>query len=189
MDDQVLSLSEAARICGVPRGRLRRHLDGGDFPHAHRTNTTGPWLIPLSDLRALGLTPDPPQPGAAGDTAPATAAPVADEGEPPHGDPVDAGPMVDWLRAEVERWRRRAEVAEAQAHERLARIVDLQRALAAFEAATPGAQPPRPRPPQPNGAPADRILPVPATDPVPLPETLTPRPSPLTRLTRTLRRR
>ncbi|HEX2046918.1 MAG TPA: hypothetical protein VHF27_04080 [Acidimicrobiales bacterium] len=47
------------------------------------------------------------------------------------GDPDD----LDRLRAELEEWRRRAEVAEAVAAERLARAETAERALKAAEAA------------------------------------------------------
>jgi len=156
--EHLLSLSEAARRSGLSRGRLRRLLDGGDLPGARRAPGGGPWQIPASDLTTVDLTdgaaPDPAGPG-----------------EPDlAGDPADAGPMVDWLRAEVERWRRRAEVAEAQARERQTHIVDLQRALAALEAAVDAPAAAR-RPAAPAPVAPDRILAVPA----PLPAGLRPR--------------
>ncbi len=44
-------------------------------------------------------------------------------------------PELEQLRAEVAEWRRRAEVAEALAAERLARVETAERALATAEAA------------------------------------------------------
>jgi hypothetical protein len=49
---------------------------------------------------------------------------------------------VDRLRAERDEWRRRAEVAEAVATERLARAEAAERALATAEAAVARARPP-----------------------------------------------
>jgi len=152
--EHLLSLSEAARRSGLSRGRLRRLLDGGDLPGARRAPGGGPWQIPASELTTVDLTdgaaPDPGDPG------------EPDPGEPDlAGDPADAGPVVDWLRAEVERWRRRAEVAEAQARERQTHIVDLQRALAALEAAVDAPAAAR-RPADPAPVAPERILAVPA---------------------------
>lgn len=202
--DDLLSLSEAARRSGVPRSRLRRHLDGGDLPGAHRatgpdgTPGAGPWLIPAAALTTIDLEaaeqpgdqpPDPPGP----EPADLPGAPPGDE-PAVEGDPADAGPMVDWLRAEVERWRRRAEVAEAQARERQTHIVDLQRALAALESAVDRPPGPAPPPGTPDRAPAqtvrpDRIVavpPAPHGTPPPLPDSLPPR---ATWLQQALRRR
>lgn len=54
---------------------------------------------------------------------------------------------IDRLRAERDEWRRRAEVAEAVAGERLARAEIAERALRATEAAlTPTSTPPARRP-------------------------------------------
>ena len=52
--------------------------------------------------------------------------------------------QVDQLRAELEEWRRRAEVAEAVAAERLARAETAERALRAAEAALAGRGSPPP---------------------------------------------
>ncbi len=56
-----LSLSEAADACGVSRVTVRRRLDAGAFPHAHRSASEGKgrkdtWRIPLSDLAAAGFS-------------------------------------------------------------------------------------------------------------------------------------
>lgn len=55
-------------------------------------------------------------------------------------DPED----VDQLRSQLEEWRRRAEVAEAVAAERLARAETAERALRAAEAALAGGTTPAP---------------------------------------------
>ncbi len=166
--DDLLSLSEAARRSGLSRGRLRRLLDGGDLPGARRAPGGGPWQIPASDLTTVDLAAvdvtgvDVTTVDLTDGTAPGPGG--TDEPDLP-GDPADAGPVVDWLRAEVERWRRRAEVAEAQARERQTHIVDLQRALAAREAAAAAPAAAR-RPADPAPVAPDRILAVPAPLPV-----------------------
>jgi hypothetical protein len=55
-----------------------------------------------------------------------------------HGDDMATADEVDRLRAERDEWRRRAEVAEAVAAERLARAETAEHALRAAEAARAG---------------------------------------------------
>lgn len=54
------TLVEAAAVTGLSRVTIRRYLDAGKFPNARRDTSTArrpaPWLVPRSDLRALGLT-------------------------------------------------------------------------------------------------------------------------------------
>ncbi len=62
---EVLTLSEAARVCGVARSTMRRFVQQQRFPHAHRGNgngngngngtPAGRWHIPRRDLVAAGL--------------------------------------------------------------------------------------------------------------------------------------
>jgi len=70
---------------------------------------------------------------------------------------------VDSLRAERDEWRRRAELAEAVATERLARAETAERAAAAAEAALASQHPPVPGTPRPE-APS---VPAPQTEPRP----------------------
>lgn len=62
------TIKEAAEACQVSVKTIRRRLDGDKFPNAHRLDDGpgSPWLIPLDDLIAAGLTPGKP-------TAPAPA--------------------------------------------------------------------------------------------------------------------
>ncbi len=78
---------------------------------------------------------------------------------------------IDRLRAELEEWRRRAEVAEAVAAERLARAESAERALRAAEAALmaptgtdvrPAGKVPEPPPPGDWPPPPPGDLPPPA---------------------------
>jgi hypothetical protein len=50
----VVSVTEAARRCGVDRRTIKRRLDAGCFPNAYRTDDKGIWVIPKSDLEAAG---------------------------------------------------------------------------------------------------------------------------------------
>ena len=116
------SVTEAARASGVDRRTIKRRLDAGEFPNAHRRPTgrgpgTGPWLVPLDDLLAVGLRPDV---GRA-------------RGHPIRGGPQLPGPELR-LRAALADAERRAEVAEALAAERERVIQAQQVALRAFAA-------------------------------------------------------
>ena len=116
------SVTEAARASGVDRRTIKRRLDAGEFPNAHRRPTgrgpgTGPWLVPLDDLLAVGLRPDV---GRA-------------RGHPIRGGPQPPGPELR-LRAALADAERRAEVAEALAAERERVIQAQQVALRAFAA-------------------------------------------------------
>jgi hypothetical protein len=54
------TMSEAARVSGLSRVTIRRHLDRSAFPHAQRRGE-GPkaeWLIPESDLTRAGIRVD-----------------------------------------------------------------------------------------------------------------------------------
>ena len=64
-----LTVTEAARAAGVDRRMISRKIDDDQFPNAHRSDGkrgpgTGPWLIPVEDLLAAGLTLRPPADGA-----------------------------------------------------------------------------------------------------------------------------
>lgn len=52
---ELLTLTQAARQCGVSRSALRRALDGGRFPGAAQSDDDrGTWLVPVQDLVAAG---------------------------------------------------------------------------------------------------------------------------------------
>lgn len=110
-----LTLTAAATACRVSRDVMRRRLDAGRFPNAHRDpdRPGRPWLVPVADLVAAGLTPEAP-------TAPPTAA---------------AHPLEDTrrqelaaLRADLERTRHRADLERTRAD-------TLERALTLAETA------------------------------------------------------
>jgi hypothetical protein len=61
-DTELLTLTQAARRCGVSRSSLRRALDGGSLPGAVQSeDDRGTWLVPVQDLVAAGLLADPEQ--------------------------------------------------------------------------------------------------------------------------------
>jgi hypothetical protein len=106
-----LTVTQASKAARVDPRTIRRRLTGGDFPNAHRVNgrggpDTGPWLIPVTDLLAAGLSlHTPEQPQASGATG------VATDGS---------------LQVALADAVRRAEVAEAVAAER-ERVIEAQR--------------------------------------------------------------
>ena len=98
-----LSISEAARACGVNRRTIRHHRQAGDFPGAFK-DQDGMWRIPVEDVEWVGLH--------------------ADLGRASE-DPIAAG-KVDLLRTEVAVLRERLRAAELIALEREKRIDDLR---------------------------------------------------------------
>lgn len=53
---ELLTLTQAARRCGVSRSAVRRALDGGSLPGAVQSeDDRGTWLVPVQDLVAAGL--------------------------------------------------------------------------------------------------------------------------------------
>jgi hypothetical protein len=59
-EDELLTLTQAARRCDVSRSRLRRALDDGSLPNAVQSDDDrGTWLVPVSDLVDAGLLADP----------------------------------------------------------------------------------------------------------------------------------
>jgi hypothetical protein len=103
-----LSLTQAARMCGIPRPRMRRYLMNGRFPGAFRDETDA-WRITLPELLAAGLDPSPDR----------LALP-----------PVDANAAgLAPLRAENELLRELLGGALAIARERSQRIEELQFSL------------------------------------------------------------
>ena len=110
------SFREAAEACGVARITIRRHFEKGAFPHAWRADGargpgTGPWRIPLEDLRTAGFS-----------TEARATAPVRRTGPRRTRASADSTSLLL-----VE--QRRREIAEAIAAERADHIADLRLAL------------------------------------------------------------
>jgi len=127
-----LSISEAAKICGVKRRTIRRRHQAGDFEHAFR-DPDGTWRIPVYDLVAAGLRP-----------------PVVPDPDEPRI-VFSAASQVDRLRTEVAILRERVRALEIIAKEREERVTDLRTILrmlpapkVADEAAPPRAEEPLP---------------------------------------------
>jgi hypothetical protein len=106
LDTGALTVSAAARIAGVDRRVIRRHLEAGRFPGATREpglsgTANGPWRIPIPDLQGAGLLPSDqrsnPQMEGGG------------EAEPPSNMDLE----LIRLRSELAAALRRAEAAEA----------------------------------------------------------------------------
>jgi transposase-like protein len=130
-----LTISEAARACGVNRRTIRRHRDAGDFPGAFR-DQQNVWRIPTADLEAAGY--------------------------PPYllsrlDEPSEAT-RLDQLRMEVSLLKERLKATQAIAREREARIEDLRLVLRLL----PGMAAAQAAPPARLPAGAKGALPVPA---------------------------
>ena len=52
--DPALTLSAAAKRCGVSRSTIRRHHEAGAFKGAFQARS-GAWMVPLVDLQDAGL--------------------------------------------------------------------------------------------------------------------------------------
>jgi Helix-turn-helix domain len=111
-----LTISEAARACGVNRRTIRRHREAGDFPGMFK-DEQGAWRILISDLEAAGYPP--------------LLIGRLDE-------PTEAT-QLDRLRGEVAVLRARLQATERVARERQARIEDLRLVLRMLPG--PGAAP------------------------------------------------
>ncbi len=59
--DVDVNITVAATLCKVNRADVEKLLKRGAFPSAHFDGTAsrGVWMIPLTDLEAAGLRPDP----------------------------------------------------------------------------------------------------------------------------------
>lgn len=105
-----LTISEAARICGVRRRAIRRRQQAGEFVNSFR-DADGTWRIPLSDLTAAGLEPQL-------------------ESDPGELRIVSApASHVERLRTEVAVLRERVRALEIIAREREERVQDLRTIL------------------------------------------------------------
>jgi hypothetical protein len=142
-----LSVSAAARACGVSRRTIHRRLAEQAFPEAVQAED-GTWSIPVEDLLAAGLRLH----------APATGVPIHAQGAdgaahaPAQGEEQGAhrpGQEVGALRAALDAAERRAveaerrvEVLEAVASERGRALATLELALRALQ---PGPSSPAPQ--------------------------------------------
>jgi hypothetical protein len=109
-DTLALSISDAARICGVKRRTIRRRLQTGEFEHAYKDDE-GAWQIPVNDLLGAGLRPNL----------------VTDPDEPRIV--FSAASQVERLRTEVAVLRERVRALEIIAREREERVTDLRTIL------------------------------------------------------------
>lgn len=88
---ELLTLTAAARRCGVSRSAVRRALDAGNLPGAVQSeDDRGTWLVPVTDLVDAGLLADPEQ---SADSPEQVAGQVADS-------PEQVGPGVGLVRWE-----------------------------------------------------------------------------------------
>ena len=133
-ESPALSISEAAKICGVKRRTIRRRHQAGEFEHAFK-DPAGTWRIPVKDLVATGLRP--------------TVVSYPDEPRIV----FSADSQADRLLTEVAVLRERVRALEIIAKEREERVIDLRTILrmlpapkVADEAALPRAEEPLPPP-------------------------------------------
>jgi Helix-turn-helix domain len=110
-----LSISDAARRCGVHRNTVRRYLDAGKFPGAFREDERSPWQIPVQDLLEAGLN--------------VRAASSAETWALQSWSRADLAIRLEELQRKVREMTHRAEEAEALLSERDRRIEDLVRAV------------------------------------------------------------
>lgn len=124
---RTLTVSDAARLAGVPRKDLFQAVQAGQFPNAYRATPmgggpgSGQWRIPLSDLVDARLLQD--------DSL----------NEPPMPDPTSGD-----LRRRLQELEQRLAVAEALAAERASTIDTLTMALRALERTVGQDEPRRP---------------------------------------------
>jgi len=129
LQQQTLTIAEAAQLCGLSTSTIRRYLRAGRFPGARQAPSPvpgqpGQWRIPTEDLLEAGLERQRPTPSGHAAQHQAT------------GEPADAVADGDRIQAlehalEVERTRRQA--AEVLAAERARTILTLETALRALE--------------------------------------------------------
>lgn len=138
----VYTAAQAASVCGVSVRTVQRKFPQLEAAGAWKDGA-GQWHIPVEAMRSAGLSPGrPTAPDSGGDMSLRHRDNVADTVSHLSGSDV-----VEELRSEVAEWRRRAEVAEAQAAER-ERVIEAQRmALKMLETAP--IQPPAERTPEP----------------------------------------
>lgn len=104
-----VTISEAAKLCGVSRDIIKRKLHAAAFPNAHqRDDRSKTWVIPITDLGAAGLKPGGPSNG----TQPTPAA--VDEGGRAHLEQrvAELEHRLAVVAGERDTWRARAEERE-----------------------------------------------------------------------------
>lgn len=138
------TVAAAARATGVSRRSISRLLETGKLEGATKT-TAGVWSIPTEALLAAGLTLHAPEP------PPNTAENTSNASNPA----LSAADEVTVLRAELNEWKHRAQLAEALATERAATLDDLRTALELAQRALP------PAPVEPPANPATSTPPTP----------------------------
>lgn len=116
----VYTAAQAAIVSQVSLRTVQRKIVQLEAAGAWK-DASGQWRIPVEAMQAVGLSPGRP-------------APPDKRGDNLLRQPANSD-MLSQLRAEVAAWRRRAEVAEAQAAER-ERVIEIQQmALRMLDAA------------------------------------------------------
>lgn len=116
----VFTMKEAADVAGVSVSTLRRRR--GELEEAGATITSAGWQVPMTALIAVGLIHGE-------GFRPATQARPSTPSAQPAEEAENTGRLLERVReleAEVQEWRRRAEVAEARAEERRRALDALQ---------------------------------------------------------------
>ena len=110
-----LSATEAAKAAGLHRSSILRGIEKGRFPNAFRERGTGPWRIPIEDLRVAGLS-------------------VSEDGaHGPAGDLPDQVNEVQVLRELLDEMTQVAERALATLAVRDEQLTELRRTLQRFQ--------------------------------------------------------
>jgi hypothetical protein len=117
-----LSASEAAKAAGLHRSSILRGIEKGRFPNAFRERGTGPWRIPVEDLRVAGLSP-------------------SEDGEGPSSDPAEQVNEVQELRNLLDQMTGVAERALATLAVRDEQLTELRRTLQRLQQRSRGAIP------------------------------------------------
>jgi excisionase family DNA binding protein len=133
LQQQTLTIAEAAQLCGLSTSTIRRYLRAGRFPGAQQAPSPvpgqpGQWRIPTEDLLEAGLERQRP-------TASGHAAQHQATGEP--ADAVADGDRIQALEHALEVERTRRQAAEVLAAERARTILALETALRALEGRRP----------------------------------------------------
>ena len=156
------SVQQAARECGVSVATIRRRLKDGSLPNAEQ-GARGAWLIPVTDLIAVGLNPGQPSPP---DHAQGVVTdPTHAKNDHSHDYGQRASSQVDeYAQLEQKLLSEQREVAHlrTQVHTLQNNLDDLRTAMRMLEAA-PAERPETP----PEPSPADE--PAPATEASPRP--------------------
>ncbi len=130
----VLTLTEAARACGVARSTMRRFVQQQRFPNALRGNGNGarrgPWRIPRGDLVAAGLLTVSEETSGNG-SGPTPVVATGETGATTDDHAPEA--RVRELESEVERLRYEVGISAALAEERARTIEELRLALHTIE--------------------------------------------------------